>query len=129
MFTHFFLGREIDASRSEIKRLMLTGYLALICMTVAAMYTTFDISNQVYYALPSYACLFLMSVLSLLLLRRKKYKAAKLTLIVTINFVVFWSALIDPVETGVFLFFIPAGIGSFAILAFEDHKSGILLTA
>ena len=127
MFTHFFLGREVTASRSEIKRLMLTGYLALICMAVAGMYATFDISNQVYYALPSYAFLFLMSAMSLLLLRRKKYKAAKLSLIATMNLVVFWSALIDPIETGVFLFFIPAGIGSFAILAFEDHKSGMML--
>ena len=60
MFTHLFLGRETKVSRSEVKRLMLTGYLALICMTVATMYTTFDVANQVYYALPSYACLFLM---------------------------------------------------------------------
>jgi signal transduction histidine kinase len=129
MFTDFFLGREINASRSEIKRLMLTGYLALICMTVAVMYTAFDAANQVYYALPSYLVLFFMPLLSIFLLRRKKYKSAKLTLIVTINLVVFWSALIDPLETGVFLFFIPAGIGSFAILAFEDHKAGLILIA
>lgn len=129
MFTDFFLGREVDASRSEIKRLMLTGYLALICMTVAVMYTVFDVANGVVYALPTYVILFLMPAVSLLMLRRKKYKAAKITLIVTINLVVFWSAVIDPLETGVFLFFIPAGIGSFAILAFEDHKAGLFLIA
>ncbi len=126
-FTNFFLGKEITASRSEIKRLMLTGYLALICISVAAMYTAFDLANQVFYALPGYVILFVVPALSILLLRRGKYKAAKISLIVTINLVVFWSAVIDPLETGVFLFFIPGGIGSFAIISFEDHKAGLFL--
>ena len=127
--TEIFLGKETDASRSEVKRLMLTGYLAVICMAVAAMYTVFDLANEVYYALPSYFILFLIPAFSILLLRAKKFKAAKISLIVTINLVVFWSALVDPLETGVFLFFIPAGIGSFAIFAFEDHKAGLFLIA
>ena len=126
-FSDLFLGKEIDASRSEAKRLMLTGYLAVICMMVAVIYTVFDLASEVYYALPTYAFLFFMPGLSLLLLRVKKYLIAKICLIVAINMVVFWSALIDPLETGIFLFFIPAGIGSFAILAFEDNKTGLLL--
>jgi signal transduction histidine kinase len=121
------LGTEVDASRSETKRLLLTGYLAVICMFVAVIYTLFDLANDVYYAFPTYTVLFLISSLSLVLLRSKKYVAAKMSLIITINLLVFWSALIDPLETGIFLFFIPAGIGSFAILSFEDNKTGLLL--
>jgi signal transduction histidine kinase len=45
------------------------------------------------------------------------------------NLVVFLAALNDPFETGVFLFFIPGGIGSFAMLGFEDFKTGIGLAA
>ena len=55
--------------------------------------------------------------------------AAKISLLVGINLVVFWSALNDPFETGVFLFFIPAGIGAFAILAFRDHRAGLAMIA
>ena len=106
---------------------MLTSYLAVTCLVVAVLYTILDLVNNVYYALPAYLVLFLIPVLSLYLLRVKKYKAAKLTLLVAVNLVVFWSALNDPFETGVFLFFIPAGIGSFTILAFEDRKTGLVM--
>ncbi len=126
-FSEFFLGKDIEATRSEVKRLILTGYLAAICIVVAVMYAVFDLVSNVYYALPTYGVLFLMAAVSLLLLRSKKYKAAKISLIVSINLLVFWSALIDPLETGVFLFFIPVGISSFAILDFEDNKTGLIL--
>jgi signal transduction histidine kinase len=107
---------------------MLTGYLALICMAVAIIYTILDLTNGVYYALFAYGILFLVPVLSLYLIRAEKYRAAKINLIASINLVVFWSAINDPFETGVFLFFIPAGIGAFAIVAFDDHKTGLALT-
>jgi signal transduction histidine kinase len=108
---------------------MLTGYLAVICLLVAVVYTFLDLSNNVYYALPAYVVLFAIPICSLLLIRAKKYLAAKISLLVAVNLVVFWSALNDPFETGVFLFFIPAGIGAFAILAFKDHKAGLAMIA
>ena len=108
---------------------MLTGYLAVICLLVAVVYTILDLGNNVYYALPAYVVLFAIPICSLLLIRAKKYMAAKISLLVAINLVVFWSALNDPFETGVFLFFIPAGIGAFAILAFKDHKAGLAMIA
>lgn len=97
-------------------------------MTVAVIYTIFDLANDVYYALPAYAVLFLFPVLSLFLIRVGKYKSAKVSLIISMSLAVFWSALTDPFETGVFLFFIPAGIGAFTILAFEDYKTGFGMT-
>ena len=106
---------------------MLTSNLAITCIVVAVLYTILDLANRVYYALPAYVVLFVIPFVSLLMLRLKKYKSAKLTLLVAINLVVFWSALNDPFETGVFLFFIPAGIGSFTILAFEDRKTGLAM--
>jgi len=108
---------------------MLTGYLAVICLLVAVVYTAIDLSNSVYYALPAYVILFTIPICSLLLIRAKKFMAAKISLLVAINLVVFWSALNDPFETGVFLFFIPAGIGAFAILAFKDHRAGLAMIA
>ena len=108
---------------------MLTGYLAVVCLLVAVAYTIIDLSNNVYYALPAYLVLFAIPIGALLLIRAKKYMAAKISLLVAVNLVVFWSALNDPFETGVFMFFIPAGIGGFAILAFKDHKAGLAMIA
>lgn len=122
------LGQDVNASRSEYKRLMLTGYLSLICLTVAIIYTIIDLANKVYYALPAYVILFFIPVVAIWLIRTKKYRTAKITLLLSINLVVFWSATNDPFETGSFLFFIPAGVGSFAILAFEDLKTGLAIT-
>jgi signal transduction histidine kinase len=108
---------------------MLTGYLSVACLFVAVVYTVLDLGNQVYYALPAYIVLFTIPICSLLLIRAKKYMAAKITLLVGINLVVFWAALTDPFETGVFLFFIPAGVGAFSIFAFKDHKAGLAMIA
>jgi signal transduction histidine kinase len=119
----------VIASRSEFKRLMLTGYLSLMCMMVATAYALIDLSHEVYYALPAYILLLGMSVMSLFSLRNKNYKTAKIILLISTNLVVFWAALNDPFETGAFLLFIPMGIGSFAILGFTDHRTGIALAA
>jgi signal transduction histidine kinase len=121
------LGQAVIASRSEFKRLMLTSYLAIMAMAIAIIYCLLDLVNSVYYALPAYLVLFFIPLISLWLIRTGKYKAAKVILMLSSNLVVFWAAINDPFETGAFLFFIPAGIGSFALLAFEDHKTGLLL--
>jgi signal transduction histidine kinase len=121
------IGKQKLPEGSEFKRLMLTGYLSLICSVVAIIYAVLDIAHEVYYALPSYVILFIMPLVSLWMIRHGHFKASKITLMLSVNLVVFWSALNDPFETGAFLFFIPTGIGSFAILAFQDHRPGILL--
>jgi signal transduction histidine kinase len=106
---------------------MLTGYLSIIAVAVSIVYTALDLLNEVYFSLPAYAVLLLIPLISLWLIRKKHYKAAKVLLMTSSNLVVFWAAIHDPFETGAFLFFIPAGIGSFAILSFEDQKTGIAL--
>jgi signal transduction histidine kinase len=124
---NYLIGSEAPASRSEFKRLMLTVYLAVICMVVAVIYSILDLASNIYYSQIAYFFLFSTPVLALYLIRQKKYKIAKVILLICANLVVFWTALIDPFETGVFLLFIPTGIGSFAMLGFEDNKTGILL--
>jgi signal transduction histidine kinase len=123
----FIIGQQESPRGSEFKRLMLTGYLSIICSVVAIIYALLDISHDVYYALPAYLVLFIMPLISLWMIRNGHFKAGKIALMMSVNLVVFWSALNDPFETGTFMFFIPTGIGSFAILGFHDHKSGIAL--
>ena len=97
-------------------------------MVVAIVYTLLDLSSEVYYALPNYIILFSLPAVSIFLIRRKEHMTAKILLMASVNLVVFFSAVNDPFETGVFLFFIPTGIGLFAILEFKDRKVGLLLT-
>jgi len=106
---------------------MLTGYLSIISMIAVSIYTVLDILNRVYYSLPAYFVLFSMSIISISLMRKGYYRAAKVLFMTSANLVVFWAAINDPFETGAFLFFITTGIGSFAIISFEDQKTSIAL--
>ena len=78
---------------------MLTGYLSLICTTVAVIYAVLDLSHQVYYSLFSYVILFVMPLVSIMMIRAGHFKWAKVSLMLSVNLVVFWSALNDPFET------------------------------
>lgn len=122
---NWIIQKKAIASTAELKRVRLTGYMSIICIVVAIIYACLDTAYKVYYSYPAYIVLFVMPTCSLFLIRRQHYKMAKVTLIISANLVVFWSALHDPFETGVFLFFIPAGIGSFVILASKDVKTAI----
>jgi signal transduction histidine kinase len=104
---------------------MLTGFLSTMSLTVAVIYSVFDLFNGVIYSQPAYFFLVVASILTILFLRSGRFTLAKIILIIITNLVVFWSAIIDPFETGVFLFFIPTGIGPFAILGSEQVKTSI----
>lgn len=128
-FRNLIIGKKFIANTSEYKRVALTGYLSVVCVAVSLIYTFVDISHEVYYSLPSYIVLFSMPIIAILLLRSGNYKSAKVSLMISVNMVVFWAALNDPFETGTFMFFIPTGIGSFAVLGFHDRVTGIFLAA
>src|SRR5688500_59793 len=117
-FKDLIIGKDAVPSRLELKRVVLTGYLSIVCVLVAVIYAVLDLIHDVYYAMPSYAVLFIMPIVSLLLLKTENFRAAKISLMISVNMVVFWAALNDPFETGTFMFFIPTGIGSFAVLGF-----------
>lgn len=92
------------------------------------IYAIIDVMNTVYYALPAYVVLLIAPFVTLSLLKKGRYKTAKVTLLLSANLVVFWAAANDPFEAGAFLFFIPAAVGTFSILAFEDLKTGLAIT-
>ena len=126
-FKEFIIGKDTTPSRLELKRVVLTGYLSLVCVVVSVIYAVLDFFHDVYYAMPSYAVLFIMPIIAIFLLKSGSYRAAKVSLMISVNMVVFWAALNDPFETGTFMFFLPVGIGSFAILGFDDQRTGIAL--
>ena len=124
----YFVRDDPTVSRTEQKRLILTFNLALVCAAVSIIYAALDIVSNVLHSLPVYLFLLIMPIVSLFLLRGGQYNAAKITLMISANLVIFWTAIIDPFETGVFLFFIPTGIGAFAMLGFTHNETGFLLT-
>ena len=124
---NLIIGYGIITSRAEYKRLMLTGYLSLVCIAVSVVYTILDLANDVYYALPAYVALFLFPITTIILIRKKYFKLSKIILMTAVNLVVTWAAINDPVEAGAFLFFIAIGIGSFAMFGFEEFITGLCL--
>lgn len=108
---------------------MLSGFLALMSLIVAFIYSVFDLINGVFYSQPAYIILAAASMLAITLMRSGRFTLARVILLGIANLVVFWAAITDPFETGVFLFFIPAGIGSFAMLGNEERKASIALAS
>jgi Signal transduction histidine kinase len=125
----FFIKNQKGISRAELKRLMLSGFLALMSLIVAFIYSVFDLINGVFYSQPAYIILAAASMLAITLMRSGRFTLARVILLAIANLVVFWAAITDPFETGVFLFFIPAGIGSFAMLGNEERKASIALAS
>jgi signal transduction histidine kinase len=116
-------------SRAEYKRAMLTGYLSVVCFVISIFYAVLDFSNGIYHAWPAFAFLFITPLVSLALLRRQKFTLAKIVLMGNATLAIFYVALVDPFDTGVFMLFIPAGVGSFAMLGFQDRMKGLGLAA
>lgn len=127
-FELYLMGGPREVSRAESKRLILTLYLSVFCMAVAILYAVIDVSNGVWYSITTYILLFSASALSIVFIRRNKFKVAKVVLMFSANFVIFWTAINDPFETGAFLLFIPTGIAGFAILGFRENQTGIALS-
>src|SRR5690606_7993681 len=126
-FKRLFLGGQEGISRNELKRLMLCGFLGIMSLTVSVFYAIFDLVNHVHHSLYAYVVLAAGSLLSIFLLRYGRFRVAKVLFMVTVHLVVFWAAITDPFETGVYLFFIPAGIGAFAMLSSEETTVSVLL--
>lgn len=129
-FRNLFIPNEkLIESRAEYKRVMLTGYLSAVCLLVSIFYAILDFSNGIYHAFPAFVILFITPLASLSLLRKQKYTLAKIVLMGNASLAIFYIALLDPFETGVFMLFIPAGVGSFAMLGFQDRLKGLGLAA
>lgn len=122
-------GAKQQFTSNEFKRVMLTGYLSLIGLGTAVIYTLVDLDSGVYYALPNYVILFLTAIGTLIAIRAGRYTFGKVLLMAAGNLVVFYSAISDPIESGAFILFLPAGLGSFAILGFRQRIHSITLAS
>src|SRR5690349_3263073 len=108
-------------TRPEYKRIQITAYLSILCIIISIVYSIADLSSGVLYSFPTYGILLINSVVVFSLLRKSLFVPAKILLMITVNLVVFYASIADPMEAGTYLLFIPAGVASFAVLGFQDR--------
>lgn len=127
MLRYLILGRnQFILSHAEYKRVLLTGQLCLISFAVAFSYLILDIvlgfSNS--WILETLCAL--LALFSLGLNRTGHYNSARMSLGLSVNLTVFIFASSEPVETGLYVYFITANIGSLAIFGFDERYKGLL---
>ena len=110
---------------SEVKRLRLTVYLCLTSIAVSLIYTTLDVANGVYYALPFYSSIFIAPIISLLLIRRGRFLSGKIIVLLGASIAIFFASVSDPFETGVVMIFVPLSIVPFAMIGFRNLWASI----
>jgi signal transduction histidine kinase len=119
-FRRFLLRDQYIPSRAEFKRIILTGYLALISITVNVLYMSLD--SHAGHSILSWlnvGCI-LLCLAALLLIRLKHHVAAKLIMFLSVYAVIFAFCAIEPFETGVAFFFVLLAVGAIALFGIEQ---------
>jgi len=124
-FRYVVLGKnQFILSHSEYKRVLLTGLLCLISFVVISAYLVIDLAQGFLHAWPYELLCLVLSMVSLWLNRTGRYGTARTLLALSANFTVFIFATSEPIELGVYIYFITANIGSLALFGYEErHKA------
>jgi signal transduction histidine kinase len=126
VFRNFFIGKKrFIASRAEFKRVMLTGYLSLLCVVANWAYLIVNNDDRLLNSILNGVFCF-VGITSLLLLRFGRYTAAKLLLFIGAYLIVFIFCSFEPFETGVSIYFVVCSIGALALFGYEQKHFGFL---
>ena len=116
---HFIL------SHKQYKRILLTGRLCLMTIFVALGYLTFDLYSGLHFTWPYELACAAFAFASFLLNRKGKFLAAKIVLVLTANLSVFIFAINEPIEVGLYMFYITCSLGTLVIFGFEERGKAI----
>ncbi len=116
LFRNFLVGKESVPSRKEFKYAMLRGQFACLICAVALFYTILDTVNRVSVFLPWYSLLAGISLVTLLLNRKKYYTAATILQLVLFNSMIYLFADMDHPYGGVFFYFMTCSIAGLILL-------------
>lgn len=94
-------------------------------MVVSLIYTTLDLANSVYFALPFYSVIFIAPIISLVLIKKGNFLSGKIIVLLGASVAIFFASISDPFETGVVLIFVPLSIVPFAIIGFKNIWASI----
>lgn len=112
---HFIL------SHKQYKRILLTGRLCIIAFIISFGYLIFDLLNGVTSTWPYELGCAVLTLISFLLNRSGRYSAAKILLGLCTNLTIFIFAINEPLEGGVYMFFITCNLGSLVIFGVEER--------
>ncbi len=129
-FKRLYLGNNSNIEKTDTaKRAILTGQLTLFCSFIAVFYTIFDIWQGANSSFFVYQLLFVLSVTAFIINRIGKHQLATIILLLSANLILSFSAEKEAQETGVFMFFLPIIIGSFALFGHEQKSKAIIMAS
>ena len=110
-------------SRSRYKRVVLTSQLSLLTFIVCILFFSVDIaSNPSFLALTLQLACAGLALISLFLNRTGRHTAAKILLALSVNFTLYIFSEGEPLEIGLYMFFIVSNVGTIAAFGFEEKK-------
>src|SRR5882757_2492863 len=113
-------------SHSEYKRVVLTGQLGLLTIIVCLIFISIDVALHRYHALFLHIGCFILSVGAVLLNRSGKHWLSKVVLVLATNITVYLFATSEPMEIGLYLFFIAINLGTVAVFGYVQRKTAFI---
>src|SRR5436190_14706232 len=117
---NLLVGPELIESRIEYKSALLRGYMALIAIAVGVAYVIINFRNGVLINYGYYIGVIVMSIVTIVLNRRRAFNIANLLFLLTINGLIFLFATSDFYRTGIYMFFICVSLSAFALLGYRN---------
>lgn len=109
------------------KRIRLTRQIALLAISIALFYLIFDYANGAVEYIPYYFILLIGSGACLILLKIKRYTAAKMTLMLSGVTLLAILASWETSETGVFMYFLVVAVASLTLFGAEEKLSAFII--
>jgi len=106
---------------ADYKVAMLRGQLSLLCFAVVFIYVLFDSITGVTVLIPSYLGVMVVSVVTIILNRWKKYFEASFTFLSLINVMTYVFAVNDSSHSGVFIFFLMSALTSMVFFGYDKR--------
>jgi signal transduction histidine kinase len=129
-FRDLIIGKDVYInSWVDYKNALLRGYLIVVSLLVGITYIFVDHYNNITENDPYYFAVIVTAIITFTLNRYKKYKLANILFLALINLIIFLFASNDSYRTGVYMFFVIAGITSVALFGHKDRSLAILFAA
>lgn len=109
------------------KRIRLTRQIAFLAISIALFYLVFDYLNEALEYIPYYFILLIGSGACLILLKIRRYTAAKMTMMLSGVTLLAILASWETSETGVFMYFLVVAVASLTIFGAEEKKSAFII--
>ncbi len=116
---------EFILSHTHYKRILLTGQLSLVSFIICVAYLVIDAAQGHISAVPYQLACALLSLTSLWLNRTRRFSTAKILLGLSVNITVFFFASTEPMEVGLYMYFIIGNTGALVAFGYEERGKAI----